>query len=89
MFQNQIVKVEIDNEIIEVIVKSYVYKKIEEFSNQKVFWTMTDLEYLTGCSKGYIKDNFFMMKDSPEFDVKLAGNGCSLLMRQNSSFLNG
>lgn len=59
MFQNQIVKVEIDNEIIEVIVKSYVYKKIEEFSNQKFFWTMTDLEYLTGCSEGYIKDKFF------------------------------
>lgn len=59
MVQKKIFKVEIDNEVIEEIVKNYVYKKLEEFSNQKVFWTMTDLEYLTGCSEGYIKDRFF------------------------------
>lgn len=35
MFQNQIFKVEIDNEIIEEKVKSYVYKKFKSFQIKK------------------------------------------------------
>ena len=52
-------KVEVDEEMIEKLIISHVREKLEQISNQKIFWTMSDLEYLTSCSEGYIKDKFF------------------------------
>lgn len=56
---NTFLKIEIDEEMIEKLITEHIQEKLEEVSNQKIFWTMTDLEYLTGCSEGYIKDKFF------------------------------
>ena len=60
--RNSIVSIEIDNEMIEKIVTERIEQRLKELDNQKVFWTMVDLEYLTGCSEGYIKDKFFYDK---------------------------
>lgn len=62
MSTNTFLKIEIDEEMIERLITEHVQEKLEEVSNQKIFWTMADLEYVTGCSEGYIKDKFFYDK---------------------------
>lgn len=49
----------IDEEMIEKIIIEQAQSKIEELDSERVFWTMKDLEYVTGCSEGYIRDKFF------------------------------
>lgn len=57
--EKYLVTIDIDEETIEQMIIGHVKKKLGELSTQKVFLTMQDLEYITGCSEGYIKDKFF------------------------------
>lgn len=59
---NSIVSFEVNNELIEKLVTEQINHRLKELDSRKVFWTMSDLEYITGCSEGYIKDKFFYDK---------------------------
>lgn len=55
---NQIIKIEIDNSVIEELVKQGIKERIEE-QTEKLFYDMQDLQNITSFSQGHIKNTFF------------------------------
>lgn len=59
LMKDSLISVSLNDKAIEEIISKNIQDKLEEMENQKVFYTMQDLEFITGCSEGYIKDKFF------------------------------
>lgn len=53
------VSIEINDEAIENIVLDKIQEKISEIDYEKLFYTLDDLQLITGFSKGHIMNTFF------------------------------
>lgn len=54
-----LVNLNIDHEAIEKLILEKVQKHLSTIDNNKVFYTMIDLQEITGMSKGFIEQRFF------------------------------
>lgn len=59
MNKTQFLSIEINNETIHEIVMEKIQEKIAEIDNEKLFYTLDDLQAITGFSKGHIMNTFF------------------------------
>lgn len=60
--EQQLLSIEIDHELVERIIVDQIKQKMKDLDSQKIFLTMEDLEHITGCSKGFIRDKILYDK---------------------------
>lgn len=53
------VSIEIDDQVVENIVLEKIQEKLSDINNVKLFYTLDDLQEITGFSKGHIMNTFF------------------------------
>lgn len=54
-----LVKLNVDHEAIERIILDNIQTHLANVDNNKLFYTMSDLQEITGMSKGFIEQRFF------------------------------
>ena len=65
------IQIKVENSIIEEHEKDEINKKIKTMDTEKVFYTLDDLEKITGFSKGHILNTFFWSEDFKPFRHKV------------------
>lgn len=59
MIKTPFFSVELDDELIRDIVFEKINEKLSDIENERIFYTMDDLQEITGFSKGHITNTFF------------------------------
>ena len=65
------IKIQIDNTVVQELLKKSIEAKINEHSHDLIFWDSKELKRRTCMSWNTIQDNFFHDKDFPK--VKVGG----------------
>lgn len=87
MVKSQVVKIEVDDEEILTIILDQIKEKLLDFEPSQLFYTMDDLQKITGFSKGHVKNTFF---DDERF-IKIrrkTGRKWSFPVKETREFLN-
>lgn len=71
-----LVNLNVDHEAIERIILDNIQTHLANVDNNKLFYTMSDLQEITGMSKGFIEQRFFMIHALKKSDEKSEENGC-------------
>ncbi|ACA41623.1 group-specific protein [Lysinibacillus sphaericus] len=63
------IKIQIDNMVVEELLKEAIEEKINEHSNELLFWDSNELKRRTCMSWNSIQDNFFHDPNFPKAKV--------------------
>ena len=63
------IKIQIDNNRVQELLKEAIEEKINEHSNDLLFWDSNELKRRTCMSWNTIQDNFFHDKDFPKAKI--------------------
>ncbi|SFK28368.1 hypothetical protein SAMN04488569_102022 [Marinilactibacillus piezotolerans] len=85
--EKQLINIEIDHDQIETIILENIQQHLSNIDNNKLFYTMEDLQEITGMSKGFIEIRFF---HDPRFEKirRKVGRKWLFPVSQTRSFLN-
>lgn len=59
MINAPLIKLDINEDVIKEIVLKNIQNHLNIIDNEKIFYTMGDLQNITGMSKGFIEQRFF------------------------------
>lgn len=59
MIDASLVTVDIDKDALEKIIVKNIQAHLNNIDNEKIFYTMDNLQNITGMSKGFIEQRFF------------------------------
>ncbi len=77
------IKVQIDNILVQELLKEAIERKINKHSNEFLFWDSNELKRRTCMSWNSIQDNFFHDKYFPKSEL---GGKCITLQRRQRNF---
>lgn len=59
MITTPFISIQVDDEVVQNIILEQLKDNLAEINNEKVFYTMDDLQEITGFSKGHMMNTFF------------------------------
>lgn len=59
----------INEEVVLEILQASINEKVEQLAQEKIFWTVSELEKYANMNIGTMKNHFFYDEDFPKFKV--------------------